>query len=91
VKLDEEKRITDFVEKPSKPLSNLIAICVYIFPKEGLYLVKKYLEDGNNPDAPGYFMQWLVKREKVYGYEFNGNWFDIGDIDSYKKANKEFH
>ncbi len=32
VKLDNENRITDFVEKPSKALSNLIAICLYIFP-----------------------------------------------------------
>lgn len=91
VKLDEEKRITDFVEKPSKPLSDLIAMCLYVFPKEGLYLVKEYLEEGNNPDAPGYFIQWLIKREKVYGYEFSGKWLDIGDIDSYKRANEEFN
>ena len=91
VKLDNDKRITDFVEKPPKALSDLVAICLYIFPKKGLYLVKKYLEEGNNPDAPGYFMQWLAKKEKVYGYEFAGKWLDIGDINSYNKAKEEFH
>lgn len=91
VKLDEEKRIVDFVEKPLKALSNLIAICLYIFPKQGLHFVGDYLEDGNNPDAPGYFIQWLAREEKVYGYEFGGKWLDIGDMDSYNKAKKEFN
>lgn len=91
VKLDSENKIIDFVEKPPKALSNLIAICLYIFPRKGLYMVEKYLEEGNNPDAPGYFVQWLVKKEKVYGYEFGGKWLDVGDIHSYEEAKKEFH
>ncbi len=92
VKLDEGKRIVDFVEKPSKALSDLVAICLYLFPKgRGLNLIADYLRQKNNPDAPGYFFQWLVKKEKVYGYEFGGKWLDIGDIDSYNKAKKEFH
>jgi len=90
VRVDSDGRIIDFVEKPSKPLSNLIAICLYLFPKEKLSLVKKYLDEGNNPDAPGYFIQWLIKKEKVYGCEFKGSWLDIGDINSYKKANEDF-
>ncbi len=91
VRLDSEERITDFVEKPAKALSDLIAICLYIFPKKGLSILSKYLEEGNNPDAPGYFIQWLVKREKAYGYQFSGKWLDIGDINSYNKAKEEFH
>ena len=91
VKLDANKRITDFVEKPPEALSNLVAICMYMFPRKRLHLVKKYLEEGNNPDAPGYFIQWLVKKEKVYGYEFGGKWLDIGDMNSYNKAKEEFH
>ena len=90
VKLNSENRIIDFIEKPPKALSNLIAICLYIFPKKGLPMVRKYLQEGNNPDAPGYFIQWLVKGEKVYGYEFGGKWLDIGDINSYEKAKEEF-
>lgn len=90
VTLDKEKRIIDFVEKPTKALSNLVAICLYIFPKERLHMVRSYLEEGNNPDAPGYFMQWLIAKEKVYGYEFSGKWLDIGDINSYNKAKEEF-
>ena len=90
VKLDKEERITDFVEKPSKALSDLIAICLYIFPQKGFHLIQKYIEKGNNPDAPGYFIQWLVKREKVYGFGFEGKWLDIGDINSYNKAKEEF-
>ena len=90
VKLDSEGRIIDFVEKPSQALSKLIAICMYIFPARKLTLIKKYLNEGNNPDAPGYLIQWLITKEDVYGYEFTGKWLDIGDIHSYRKANKEF-
>ncbi|MDD5454790.1 MAG: nucleotidyltransferase family protein [Candidatus Ratteibacteria bacterium] len=91
VRLGDDEKIIDFVEKPLKALSNLIAICLYMFPKKRLPVLNKYLEEGNNPDAPGYFIQWLVKREKVYGYRFSGKWLDIGDINSYNKAKEEFH
>jgi glucose-1-phosphate thymidylyltransferase len=90
VKLDEEKTIVDFVEKPPKALSNLAAMCLYIFPKRGISVLNNYLEEGNNPDAVGYFIQWLVKRDKVYGYQFDGKWLDIGDMNSYNKAKEEF-
>ena len=37
-------------------------------------------------DSIGNFIKWLAKNSNVYGYTFNGNWFDIGDIDSYTEA-----
>jgi glucose-1-phosphate thymidylyltransferase len=45
------------------------------------------LSHNNHNDAPGYYISWLVKSDKVYGYTFNeGSWLDIGDIDSYTEA-----
>ncbi len=90
VLLDEEGRILQFKEKPLHPFSNLAAIGIYAFPKNKLSLVKKYLEEGNNPDAPGYFIEWVSSREEVYGYIFEGLWYDIGSLETLEEARKNF-
>ncbi|MEK7449034.1 MAG: nucleotidyltransferase family protein [Planctomycetota bacterium] len=87
VTLDKENRLIDFEEKPPVPKSTLVAICLYIFGASTLGLINEYLRSGFNPDAPGYYIQWLYKKINVYGCAMKGPWFDIGDIDSYNKAN----
>ncbi|MEW6027250.1 MAG: nucleotidyltransferase family protein [Planctomycetota bacterium] len=86
VTLDNAGRIIDFEEKPALPQSTLVAMCLYIFAKEDLKLITAYLNKGFNPDAPGYYLQWLYKQKDIYGYTLKGKWFDIGDIDSYGTA-----
>lgn len=90
VRLNEEGRIVSFVEKPQKPQTTLAAICLYLFPKHKLYLIKRYLAQGNNPDQPGRYIQWLSQREPVYGYVFTEKWYDIGDLNQYKEADREY-
>lgn len=91
VSLDEDSKVTSFKEKPKKPLSTLSAKCLYFFPKEKMGIMKEYLESGLTKDAPGYFLEWLYKKEPLYGYIFkNEVWFDIGDKKSYEEANKHF-
>lgn len=91
VELNGEGRIVSFEEKPSQPASNLAAICLYLFPFRALELIGRYLREGGNPDAPGFYLQWLCKEEKVYGFPVEGIWFDIGDSNSYRKAQEYFH
>lgn len=88
VKLDTEGRIVNFEEKPKEPKSTLAAMAIYFFPKKTLNLITEYLSTEEKKDAPGFFLGWLSKKEKVFAYEFEGRWFDIGNIDSYKKANE---
>jgi len=38
----------------------------------------------------GCFIEWLYKREAVYGYVFTGVWFDIGSLESYRAADRYF-
>ncbi len=90
VKLGEDRRIINFEEKPPQPATTLVAICLYLFPKDQLNLISEYLEEGNNPDAPGFYIAWLHRREPVYGFVFKGKWFDIGDLRCYEEANKGF-
>jgi glucose-1-phosphate thymidylyltransferase len=85
VELDGE-RVVDFQEKPDEPKSTLVSIACYGFPAETLPELETYLADGNNPDEPGWFVQWLQSREAVYAYTFDGAWFDIGTPESYLEA-----
>ncbi|WP_436343049.1 sugar phosphate nucleotidyltransferase [Natronorubrum sp. FCH18a] len=85
VELDGE-RVVDFQEKPDDPKSTLVSIACYTFPADSLSLLSTYLEDGNNPDEPGWFVQWLQNREATYAYTFEDAWFDIGTPESYLDA-----
>jgi glucose-1-phosphate thymidylyltransferase len=81
----EGDRVVDFQEKPDEPNSTLVSIACYGFPRESLRF-EEYLSDGNNPDEPGWFLQWLQSREPVYAFVFEEPWFDIGTPESYLEA-----
>ncbi|MFP8889033.1 sugar phosphate nucleotidyltransferase [Natrialbaceae archaeon A-CW2] len=85
VELDGEQ-VVDFQEKPDQPNSTLVSIACYAFPRSSLSLLSTYLEKGNNPDEPGWFIQWLQARETTYAYTFEDAWFDIGTPESYLDA-----
>ncbi|WP_227376726.1 sugar phosphate nucleotidyltransferase [Haladaptatus halobius] len=85
VELDGD-RVVDFQEKPVDPKSTLVSIACYAFTRENLPALERYLEDGNNPDEPGWFVQWLQNQESVYAYTFEEAWFDIGTPASYLDA-----
>jgi glucose-1-phosphate thymidylyltransferase len=83
---DSEDRIVRFVEKPSEPPSTLASTLVYLLPPEHVSLVRTYLDEGQSPDNAGSFLGWLAEREPVYGYRFDGAWYDIGDHDQLLEA-----
>ena len=85
-RVDEEMRIVDFVEKPENPLSTLVSTACYMLSPEGVKSILTYLDKGENPDAIGFFIKWLIKRERVFGFVFSGKWFDIGSLESLKEA-----
>ena len=78
VLMDENDRVIDLEEKPQQPKSNKAAFATYMYTRETVKMVKEYLDEGNSPDAPGYFLQWLHKKKPVYGYVMNGECYDIG-------------
>ena len=87
VSLNNQNKIVDFQEKPDEPKSTLAAVGIYFIPREILNLVSKYLDEGNTFDEPGYFIKWLYKNNEVYGVSLPGEWFDIGNIESYHRTN----
>jgi glucose-1-phosphate thymidylyltransferase len=87
VKLDKQSKVMEFYEKPQNLNGHkLVSMCLYFFPKEKTSLIREYIKEGNNLDKIGSYIQWLSKKDTVYGYSFEGDWFDIGDIDSYTEA-----
>ncbi|MFO8115233.1 MAG: NDP-sugar synthase [Halorubrum sp.] len=85
VELDGDE-VVNFQEKPDDPKSTLVSIACYAFPAETLPDLSTYLEEGKNPDEPGWFLQWLQERGAVHAFTFDGAWFDIGTADSYLDA-----
>ncbi|MBI2507673.1 nucleotidyltransferase family protein [Candidatus Woesearchaeota archaeon] len=90
VDLDRDSKIISLIEKPENPKSKLIAHVVYLLKKKSINKIKLYLNEGNNPDAPGYFLQWLYKKDTIYGVKIGGKYFDIGTPETLEKARKEF-
>ena len=88
VEIDGNERLISFEEKPQNPKTTLIAICMYLFPKESLHMISEYIDKGYNPDQPGRYIEWLHKVRHVFGFVFEGEWFDIGDHDKLAEANE---
>jgi len=88
VAIDQEGKVTSFEEKPKKPKSTLISMGVYGIPAGKINLIDRYLEEKNNMDAPGRYIKWLSEIDTVYSFIYKGQWFDIGDIDSYKEVER---
>lgn len=91
LRIDNNDMIVDFEEKPEKPKSTLISTGIYYFPKEKISGILDYIASKDAKlDAPGYYIKWLFANDKVYGFAFAEKWCDIGDIESYKKADEEY-
>jgi glucose-1-phosphate thymidylyltransferase len=91
VTIDKSKKIIDFQEKPKKSVSTLISMCVYFFSASALKLFKQYIELKDCHDTSGDYIKWLCKKTEVWGYEFGGVWYDIGDIVTFYHASVTFN
>jgi glucose-1-phosphate thymidylyltransferase len=88
--LDGYKRVIGFQEKPQEPKSSYIATGCYIYPPEILHYLQDYLKEKNNPDAPGFFIEWLHKRTDIYAFVSSEAWYDIGSLELYDQVNEYF-
>jgi glucose-1-phosphate thymidylyltransferase len=82
--------LTDFEEKPANPSSTICGIALYSFGSEALHLMDLYIQEANNPDQPGRFIQWLYKRLDVFTFPIRGLWYDIGSPETFEEANTLF-
>jgi glucose-1-phosphate adenylyltransferase len=87
---DKANRITEFEEKPEHPRSNLASMGIYIFSWPVLRdaLIQKRDEPGC--DFGKHVIPYCFEQEqRLFAYEFNGYWKDVGTLGSYWEANME--
>ncbi len=97
---DEQNQVTDFVEKPKEPKSTLASMGIYVFSWDKL---KKYLiENENEANAKrekgepwskdfgkDIITSMLRDKQRLFAYEFEGYWKDVGTLDSLWEANMD--
>lgn len=88
--LDENSKVLEIEEKPAEPKTNMAVYATYMYKRDTVPMFRQYIQDGNKPDAPGYFLEWLYKRKEVYAYTFEGECYDIGTPESYKSVCEEY-
>ena len=89
---DEEGRITKFTEKPKKPDSNLASMGIYIFTTD--LLLAALREDAVDQTSEHDFGKNIIPKllddgKRLYTYEFNGFWRDVGTISSYHETSMD--
>lgn len=89
---DEEGRIVDFTEKPKESKSTLASMGIYVFSWEKL---RKYLIENENANTGSkdfgkdIIPAMLANDERLFAYEFEGYWKDVGTLDSLWEANMD--
>ena len=88
--VSEDGSITDFEEKPKNPRSNKASMGVYIFTWKTLrqYLIDDEAKEGSGNDFGHDVIPAMHSAgEKMFAYQFDGYWKDVGTIDSLWEAN----
>jgi len=82
-------RIIDWVEKPKTASSNLASMGIYVFNKK--ILTKRMVEAAKNSgtDFARDIIPLMLRKDRVYGFVFEGYWRDVGTIHSYWCANMD--
>ena len=87
---DDDNRITEFEEKPANPKSNLASMGIYIFKWSVLKDALIKLKDQNECDFGKHVIPYCFNNNKrIFAYEYNSYWKDVGTLSSYWEANME--
>ena len=87
---DETGRIQEFEEKPKNPSSNLASMGIYIFNWKVLKEALLALKHQSNCDFGMHVIPYIREQDRrIFAYEFNDYWKDVGTLSSYWQANME--
>ncbi len=81
-------KIVGFEEKPKSPKSNLASTGLYIFTRENIKDIEKYMKSNNDKDKPGFLIEYLYQKRDIFCYIFKGKWLDIGSKEMYEEVNR---
>ena len=88
--VDGDGRVLSMEEKPAAPRSHWCTPAFYILRAEDAGSVSRAIESGCGADAPGSFIAWLTKQTAVYAWPMPGERYDIGNLESYELAQKNY-
>lgn len=88
IAIDENMKVLEMQEKPTKPVSNFAVPPFYIYCKTDLPLIKQCLVNGCGYDAPGNLARYLVELTTMHAWKMLGNRKDIGTLDTYYEMAK---
>lgn len=87
---DETSQILEFEEKPPQPRSNLASMGIYIFSWPVLRDALLKMKDQPSCDFGKHIIPYCHENGKrLFAYEYNGYWKDVGTLSSYWEANME--
>lgn len=87
---DKNGQIEDFQEKPKEPKSNLASMGIYIFSWPVLKEALIKMSDEPSCDFGKHVIPYChEKGMRMFAYEYNGYWKDVGTLGSYWEANME--
>ncbi|MDD6858736.1 glucose-1-phosphate adenylyltransferase [Lachnospiraceae bacterium HCP1S3_C3] len=87
---DDDNRITEFEEKPENPRGNLASMGIYIFNWKILKEALIKMSEQSNCDFGKHIIPYCHgKGDRMFAYEYNGYWKDVGTLSSYWEANME--
>ena len=82
--VDGDGRVTEFIEKPANPPSNLVSMGVYVFSWPFL---RDILSSERVDFGRDVLPHMVASGRRVYAYEYGGYWQDVGTVESYWRAN----
>ncbi len=87
---DDDNKITEFEEKPENPRGNLASMGIYIFNWKILKEALIKMSEQSNCDFGKHIIPYCHgKGDRMFAYEYNGYWKDVGTLSSYWEANME--
>ncbi len=92
VAVEEDYRVTSFIEKPDQPPSNLVNMGVYLFNRKILdtLLWQDHQNMGSTHDFGKDILPYMVHEKfNVRAFPFSGYWVDVGTVESYWKAHMD--
>jgi len=83
---DDDGRVVEFVEKSADPPGDLVCPPFYLWCDDALAEIPRLLEAQPDVDAPGGLVAWCVSRVQVFHHLMRGRRHDIGNLESYRRA-----
>lgn len=90
--VDEDWRVTQFVEKPKQPVPGVGSMGIYVF--DYAVLDRLLLEDRDRAESSHDFgkdviPKMIAEARRVYAWHYRGYWRDVGTLESYWEAHMD--